>query len=491
MLREPLEQRLIKPTRHVSLLRLPTILALVSALSLLGGGCGGSEKTAPAIVSDWTVSSDDAIATLLAERMQHNGVVIVVGVIDGERRSVVAHGVSGAPNGRQLDGETVFQLGSLTKVITGLLLADMVVQGEVELDNPVSDLLPPEVVMVEVGRPITLRDLATHTSGLPRMPPKFDIHGEPDPYAAYSVDQLWTFLSGYRPERAPGTGYQYSNLGVSLLGRALALRMGTTYEALVRERILTPLGMNSTSITLSPDQMERLAPGHDPYLQPIRPWEMATLQASGSLRSTGDDMLRLLEVYLGRSDVPQLREAAELQMREGVKLDRTFRPLGLGLRSDGTYRHSGGKRGYRSGLAFNPETGAAAVVLANTRTYDSEPMAIAMHLVTGDPLPPASRAPEEKPRMRISSDALEQFVARYRSDAGREWEVVVAGELLRIRYPGNSILEFVPSGPLDFFYNAGNDDITFDLNDEGRVVGMTVYGDGKPEGGGQFAGRVD
>lgn len=202
-------------------------------------------------------------------------------------------------------------------------------------------------------------------------------------------------------------------------------------------------------------------------------------------------MLRLLDAYLGRVEDPHLRKAAAIQLHEGAELDESFRPLGLVLRSDGTYVHSGGKQGYRSGLAFNPKTGVGAVVLANTRTYDSEPMAVALHLVTGKSLPPASRAPEAKPRMQMSGDELERFAGRYPSDDGREWETVVANDLLRVAYPNNSILEFVPSGPPDFFFNAGNDDIIFDINAEGRVVGMTVYEDGKPGGGGQFSRRIE
>jgi len=470
---------------------LTTRWVLMAAIWLQLAGCGEQNSEQPGSSSRWAVPSEDSIARLLADRMEHNGVGMVVGVIDGERRMIVAHGESGAANGRSLDGATLFQLGSLTKVITGLLLSELVAGGEVALDDPVSTFLPSAVTMIEAGRPITLRDLATHTSGLPSMPTNFDIHGQPDPYEAYPVDSLWSFLSSYRPGRAPGTAYEYSNLGVSLLGRALALRAGTTYEALVRERVLTPLGMNSTSITLDSDQRERLAPGHGPDLRPIRTMEMATLQASGSLRSTADDMLRLLDAYLGRTDAPRFAEAAKLQLREGVQIDSTFRPLGLGLRSDGTYVHAGGKEGYRSGLAFNPGTGNGAVVLANTRTYDSEPMAIALYLATGEPLPPASRAPAAKPHVGMSSDELARFAGRYRSEDGRAWEVAVAGELLRIRYPNSSIFEFVPSGPRDFFYNAGNDDITFVEDAEGRVVGMTVYGDGKVAGSGQVAARVE
>jgi CubicO group peptidase (beta-lactamase class C family) len=471
-------------------MRFTTTQVLIAVVALQLGGCAEQRPT-PNDTATTTLPSDSAIAALLAGRMQHNGVGMVVGVTDGERRSVIVHGKAGAANGRALDGATVFQLGSLTKVITGLLLADMVARGEVALDDPVSGLLPPNAPMIVTGRPITLRDLATHTSGLPSMPDNFDIDGQPDPYEAYSVDQLWSFLSRYKPERAPGTAYEYSNLGVSLLGRALALRKGSSYEELVRERVLIPLGMNSTSITLSPDQLQRLAPGHDPYLQPIRTWEMATLQASGSLRSTADDMLRLLDAYLGRAQDPHIREAVKLQLREGVKLPgAAFRPLALGLRSDSTYVHAGGKQGYRSGLAFNPTTGIGAVVLANTRTYESEPSEIALHLVTGAQLPPVSPAPASKPRVSMSRAQLERFAGWYRNDAAHQWQVVVDGELLRIRYPDNSIYEFLPSDSTSFFYNAGNDDITFGIDSRGSVTGLTVYGDGKASGGGEFAARV-
>ncbi|MEP1032054.1 serine hydrolase [Ekhidna sp.] len=468
-------------------------LILATFLTLFLGvvGCRREKKTFTSGKPEWAVPSDNLISAMLKERMLYNGIGMVVGVIDGERQNVVTNGLSGAENGRALDGETVFQLGSLTKVITNLLLAEMVTSGEVGLDDLVSDFLPPEIKLVEVGRPITLRDLATHTSGLPSMPTNFDIHGEPDPYAAYSVDQLWSFLSSYTPEGAPGIKYAYSNLGVSLLGWVLALRMNTTYEDLVKDRVLGPLEMNSTSITLSSEQLARLAPGHSPYLQPIRTWEMATLQASGSLRSTANDMLRLLELYLGKSNNSHMVEAAKFQMREGVELDGTFLPLGLGLRSDGIYRHAGGKQGYRSGLAFNARTGVAAVVLSNARTYESEPMLIAMHLVAGEILPPAARAPEDKPRVNIPTNELEKFAGGYHNKAGEIWEVVVSRKFLRIRYPNNSIFEFVPSGSHDFYYNAGNDDIIFDLDDNGKVVGMRIYGDGKSEGDNQFVERVN
>lgn len=467
-------------------LRAPHLL-----LALAVAACAGSSDTPARASASWSPPSDSAIASLLAERLQHNGVGIVVAVVDGARRSIITHGRSGATSGRALDGSTVFQLGSLTKSFTGLLLAEMVTRGEVKLDDPVAQLLPAGVTLNVVGRPITLRDLSTHTSGLPSMPDNFDINGAPDPYEAYTVGQLWSFLSEFKPSRAPGTRYEYSNLGVSLLGRALALKLGTTYEALVTERVLEPLGMTSTSIALDADQQARLAPGHDPYGHRVDEWEMATLQASGSLRSTGEDMLRFLGAHLDSAASAPLRVAAALQRREGASPESTFVALGLSRRADGTYAHAGGKQGYRSGLAFDPGTGIGVVVLANQRTYDSEPMALALHLATGAPLPAASRAPADKPRVTLSRAELARFAGRYRRDDGGEYEVVAAGATLRIRYPNNSIFQFVASGPREFFYDAGNDDVVFDVDAAGRVTGITIHGDGRAEGNGLRAPRID
>jgi CubicO group peptidase (beta-lactamase class C family) len=413
---------------------------------------------------------------MLAERMANNGVV--VGVIDASGPRVVAHGRSGAGDDRPLDGDTVFQIGSVTKTITTLLLAEMVVRGALRLDDHVAEFLPGGVSMPERGRAITLRDLATHRSGLPRMPTNFDLHGDPDPYEAYSVEQLYEFLSTYALDREPGARAAYSNLGVALLGRVLARRMDTEYEALVKDFVLEPLGMESTSISLSEDQLRRLAPGHDRYLHTVREWEMATLPASGSLRSTANDMLDLLAAYLGYRNTP-LQAAMRLQRDEA---------LAWAMRADGLLWHSGGKAGYRSGIALNASTGIGAVVLVNART-DASPMDIAIHLVTGEALQPAPPLPEYKERVELSRATLQTFEGRYRADAGVELEVARSGSRLLVRYPSGAILEFVATGPRDFFYHGGNDDITFEVAPDG-VTGLMLYGDGKKAGGAEPFRRV-
>jgi serine-type D-Ala-D-Ala carboxypeptidase/endopeptidase len=456
--------------------RLVLPLACLAAVSLIGAGCRPASRP-PAVPVARTAPSADALRAILAQRLEHNGTGIVAGVIDREGRRVVGYGKLSASDPRVPDGETMFQLGSLTKVFTTLLLADMVERGEVRLDDPAGQYLPPGVRMPLRGRPITLRDLATHMSGLPSMPTNYDLAAAPDPYEAYTDARLYDFLSTYVPERAPGENGEYSNLGVALLGRLLAARAGMSYEALLTARVLRPLGMNCTSITLGEDQARRLAPGHDRYLQPVRTWEMANLQGSGSLRSTANDMLLLLAAYLRYRDTP-LDRAMRLQLGERIPIDRGWQALGWVVRTDGVVRHAGGKQGYRSGLVFDPASGIGAVVLANARTED-QPIDLAMHLVSGTPLPPAPAAPSPLATREIPFALLDRYVGRYRLENGEVLEVARADHRILVHTPGNGVSEFLATGETDFFLNTGNDELTFTLGADGQTTGLLLYGDGR------------
>ena len=165
---------------------------------------------------------------------------------------------------RPLNGDTLYEIGSITKVFTSLILADAVERGEVALTDPVAKFLPEKVKVPERGgRSITLQDLATHTSGLPRMPTNFSPKDPGNPFADYSVENMYAFLGGYQLTRDIGSQYEYSNLGAGLLGHALTLRTRSTdYESLVHARVLAPLDMTSTAVTLSPSMKSRLAAGH-------------------------------------------------------------------------------------------------------------------------------------------------------------------------------------------------------------------------------------
>ena len=258
--------------------------------------------------------SDADITRILAERIdaQQQSVGIVVGVLEPGGRRVLSHGHPAKGDPRRVDGDTVFEIGSITKVFTALLLADAVERGEVALSDPVTRYLPASVKVPQRGRAITLGDLASHVSGLPRLPTNMASTNPRNPYADYTVDQLYAFLSGYELPRDAGAQYEYSNLGGGLLGHVLALRAGMTYEALVEARITRPLGMTSTRITLSDDMRSRLASGYDAALQPADNWDLPTLAGAGALRSTVNDLLLFLSAAMGERPTPLAKAFAAM-----------------------------------------------------------------------------------------------------------------------------------------------------------------------------------
>jgi len=154
------------------------------------------------------------------------------------------------------------------------------------------------------GKAITLLDLSTHSSGLPRIPRNLNPKDPANPYADYRVDDLYQFLSSYELPRDAGSEVEYSNLGGGLLGHILAHRAGTDYETLVRVRITDPLGMPDTGITLSSSRKRRMATGHNAMLAPVSNWDFATLAGAGALRSSANDMLTFLEAFLGYRETP-------------------------------------------------------------------------------------------------------------------------------------------------------------------------------------------
>jgi D-alanyl-D-alanine-carboxypeptidase/D-alanyl-D-alanine-endopeptidase len=335
---------------------------------------------------------DDEIRAILATRIdkERQGVGMVVGVLDSSGRRIIAHGARDAGDTRPLDGDTVFEIGSMTKVFTSVLLADAVQRKEVALTDPVNKFLPDAAKVPDrAGKSITLQDLAQHTSALPRLPGNMKPQDMRNPYADYSVDQLYQFLASVQLARDIGAQYEYSNLGAGLLGHVLARRAGMDYEALVRSRILDPLGMKSTSITLSSDQKARLTPGHNAQLQAVPNWDIPTLAGAGALRSTTNDMLTFLSAVLGYRK-PPLADAFALT----TSTRRSAAPgldIGLGwhiftAHGKDVVWHNGGTGGYRTFMGVDPNARVGVVILSNTSTM-AGPDDIGRHLLdTESPL---------------------------------------------------------------------------------------------------------
>src|SRR6266581_2476009 len=241
----------------------------------------------------FTDAEADAIQAFLRENLTNAGMVI--GLVDERGSRVLAAGKLDNGTQQEVNGDTVFEIGSATKTFTTLLLQDMVECDKVKLDDPVAKYLPESVkVPARDGKQITLLNLATHTAGLPRDPSNLTPgHGLPEnAFADYTVEKLYAFLSSFTLDREPGSKFEYSNVGMALLAHILALKAGTNYEALVVERICRPLKMNSTRITLTPELQARLARGHDQLGKPAPNWEFQVYDGAGGLRSTANDLLR-------------------------------------------------------------------------------------------------------------------------------------------------------------------------------------------------------
>jgi CubicO group peptidase (beta-lactamase class C family) len=442
-----------------------------------------------------TVPSDADIRQMLVERIDthRQSVGIVVGVIEPSGRRVIAYGSRARGDARPLDGETVFEIGSITKVFTSLLLADAVQRGEVAMTDPVAKYLPPEVRVPERdGRSITLLDLSTHTSGLPRLPGNFQPKDASNPYADYSVEQLYQFLSSYTLTRDIGVQYEYSNLGAGLLGHVLARRAGKSYEALVNERVLEPLGMLRTAITLSSEMREGSATGHSPALEPVPMWDLPTLAGAGALRSTTNDMLAFLAAALDQSRPPLGPAfAAMTATRRPGSMPVHQAALGWQISKEGEaefFWHNGGTAGIRTWAGYDPRARRAIVVLSNTGT-PAGPDDIGRHLL--NPSLPLLQAfpPPPKTRLetRIDPSTFDRYAGRYQFAPGILLTVSRDGNRFLAQLTGQPAYEIFAESEKEYFFKVVDAQLTFETDPQSKVVAVVLHQNGAD----QRAARIE
>lgn len=440
-------------------------------------------KGAPA---PWQLPSDSEIGKVIAERnAPRAGQGIVVGVLGPDGQRIVAGG-TGA--GARFDRSTLFEIGSISKVFTALILADMVNKGEVSLNDPAAKYLPAGHKMPERnGRQITLRDLSTHRSGLPRMADDMRAISDPDgPFADYDEKRLLAFLDRYPLTRDPGSQWEYSNLGVGLLGYLLARAAHTDYETLLRERITRPLRMNDTMIALPPSYAARLAPAFDAYMRPVKPWDLAILAGAGGIRSSAADMLTFAAAVMdpNSSIAPAVKTTLSVRIPgKDPQVDQAlawevFHPApGREL-----LRHGGQTGGYRAMLALEPMQGRAVVALANTA---GEPSTVDLvhHILIGRPVaptpavPPAPPPPTQHTEISLPAAQLDQFAGRYDFGSGIIVAITPEGAVLRAQREGlvgAQALQIFPEAPLAFFWKAVDAQIQFTTDANGAVTGARL-----------------
>lgn len=270
-----------------------------------------------------------------------------------------------------MDGHTVFEIGSITKVLTALILTDMVSRGEVAFDDPVAKYLPASVILHERGRSITLLDLASYRSGLPNMPDNLPAGWDiSNPFADYTTEDLYAFLSSHVPQYEPGRHYQYGNLGFALLGVALARSAGRSYEELLIARICDPLGLTHTRVTCTGNMREHLAHGHNPEnLKPAQRWNMPGLPEMGAVLSTATDLALVLKASMGLKRTPLNASLMRLIGTRGpTSAEGTDAGLGWFISSNKTEEivwKSGQTGGFSSFIGFSTRSHRGAILLSN------------------------------------------------------------------------------------------------------------------------------
>jgi CubicO group peptidase (beta-lactamase class C family) len=444
-------------------LRAAMSVGLVLGLGLgsgLGSGLGlGGPATAGPLPDQVEQAARDRIAAGTYQ-------TLVFGVADGDRSGIVAFGR--LADGTAPDGDTVYEIGSVTKTVTATLLARAVLAGRVTLDTPVAGLLP-DFRIPSRGRAITLADLATHRSGLPALPSNLRSDGQPNPFGGYDTAKLRAFLAHYELPRDPGAAFEYSDVGFGLLGHALAGLEHTTWEILASRAILEPLGMTTSGTASRAALNARLAPGHDSADRPAINWDIPGLAGTGALRSTARDMLRYLRANMAVDPSP-LQAAMSLAHQPRDALDATTR-IGLAWRISpaGIVWHPGMTWGHRSFVGFTADRRRGVVILSNTAA-DADDLGFAT-LDAAAPLAPAVRA------IALPAAALDDYEGTYRLGASL-LTVFRMNDGLFMRATGQGAFPVLPSARDEFFAKAFGIGLSFTRGTDGAVNGLVLHNNG-------------
>jgi CubicO group peptidase (beta-lactamase class C family) len=376
----------------------------------------------------------DDIRAFLEQRIEveKRDVGMVVGLVDEHGSSIVSYGKMDDGTSPEVNGNTLFEIGSITKTFTALLLQDMIERGEMKLDDPVTEYLPKSVRMpTRNGKEITLFHLVTHTSGLPRNPENLDPKRADNPLAEYTAEKLNTYLSSYQLTRRPGAKFEYSNLGSGLLGHVIALKAGTDYESLVADRICRPLKMESTRITLTPELKARFATGHNQFGYAVSNMDFQSQAGCGALRSTANDLLKYVAANIGlsSSSLTTLMEKTHL-----IRFQSVIPPVNVALawgvvldpQGRKIISHGGATYGYRAFAGFDKMRRRGLVILSNSSYDGAGPEPIGTLLLESE------WQSDRRPKVtKIRSQVYDSYVGQYRLSPDFNLGILIMRLILR------------------------------------------------------------
>jgi len=348
-----------------------------------------------------------------------------------------------ALNGKSVTEDTIFEIGSISKVFTTLALMDMVSRKEVNLDDPIEKYLP-EMRCPELdGKKITLRHLATHTSGIPRMPNNFSPKDPSNPYHDYTAQCMYDYLQSCTLSGVPGDKFEYSNIGMGLLGHILSIQSKKSYEELIQTLIKKQLNMPNTMVRVNETRKANFSTGHH-LMQPVSYWDLTGFAGAGALRSNIRDMANFLAANMGVLKSPLNQTMQNCHENQFYPMPGFAVGFGWMLSNSNSAEviwHNGGTGGFRSYLGFNPKTQKGIVILSNSS--DDWPDEFAQLM-----LDPDYKRPVIDKKLANSPEYLKQFAGSY--------EVVISSELpkqeLQISVYGKQLASALSKGEVGMLY---------------------------------------
>jgi len=294
---------------------------------------------------------------------------IAIGIVkDGSPVVAKAFGLADVEANIKADANTVYQLGSVTKMFTGHVLASLIDEGKISISDTLATYFPDSLnfPVSPTGQIVTIKEIATHSSEFPRYP--FNLEREdPHPIKGYTYEQMLEGISNVEIDTLIGTRYSYSNFGFGVLGAAMENHTGQSLPALMDSRIFSKYEMKNSSLVFKEEFAKKLA---TPYLEtqpPLKtePWEMGKLAAAGNVFSTVNDLNKLMIGMLNNSEINTI------QQKQYFSINETW-SYGLGCfivysekQNTQLIYHGGDIDGYASSLTLYPEYGLGVVILTN------------------------------------------------------------------------------------------------------------------------------
>lgn len=403
-----------------------------------------------------------------------------IGVVLEGKTWTANYGRMSETDNRQPTADTIYELGSISKVFTSLLLADAASNGNLTLDQPIGTLMPEmNDSNPDVGKSITLKQLAIHTSGLPRMPTNINPADPNNPFAGYDRELLVEFMKTVKPQHRAGKKYEYSNLGGGLLGELVAHHANTGYDQLLREKILEPLKMNDTFVRIPETHRQRMAPPHNAALLPDHNWGFGVLDGAYAVRSTTHDMIRFIQAQIDSPDdaIGNAIDLAWQQQLSATLFGRRAMGLGWVIAGDGLTRwHNGQTGGYQTMMLINRKSKAGVILLCNTASSGVDPLAEGIfQTIVGMKVKPVTFTPT----VNVDPEYVQRLVGNYQLAPGVIISVFSNRDKLMAQLTGQGAMRVYPKSESVWNYRDVKAQLRFDVPETGKSTGVSLHQNGR------------